>query len=81
MGGAAPPNLEYGAFRRFPLRSEAPPGAQARAPARHDGRPTSDEAFLPYYCSCVHIFRQLWSGGLDGQVIKLVPRWDILFVH
>jgi hypothetical protein len=34
---AAPPNLEYGAVRRFPMRSEAAPGAQARAPARRDG--------------------------------------------
>jgi hypothetical protein len=35
FGGGA--NLEYGAFRRFPLRSKAAPGAYARAPARHDG--------------------------------------------
>jgi hypothetical protein len=34
--GAVVPNLEYGAFRRFPMRSEATPAAQARAPARQD---------------------------------------------
>ena len=60
---AAPHNLEYGAVRRFRMRSEAAPGAQARAPARLDGRPTSDETFLPAFCSCVHIWQTLWPLG------------------
>jgi hypothetical protein len=34
--GAVVPNLEYGAVRRFPMRSEAAPVAPARAPARQD---------------------------------------------
>ena len=39
VGGAAgPPNLEYGAFRRFPMRWESGVDWRAQAPTRHDLR-------------------------------------------
>ena len=76
LGGASRgtgPNLEYGVFRRFPMRLEAALGAQARAPARLDGRPTSDETFLPHYCSCVHIFRTLWAWWARRTSFQTCP--------
>ena len=72
-GRGTGPNLEYGVFRRFPMRLEAALGAQARAPARLDGRPTSDETFLPPYCSYVHILRTLWVRGAGRTSFQTCP--------
>jgi hypothetical protein len=55
--GAVAPSLEYGAFRRFPMRSEAARGGAARAPARHDGPQPATKHF-PRTTILVFIFSE-----------------------